>query len=409
MRMANFLIVFPASHHQSPSMPPFNALLIGQSHLTFAPVPLLLRAGFSIDAISLPIQHRSTRLVNSLRIVSTPADLLAAIPPALDGKSYDLICPCDDETLQLIAHSKLPAPLRQQVLPVTSPDHTGHLYSKSGLSLALAIGGVLTPDFRVVDSTNDFASAASDLGLPFLAKLDSSWGGRGIFRFTSAKDIDRHLPKLTFPLVIQRLIPGPTLDLSGFYQNSQLIHFTSSERIASSGGPHGVAKVRRYTQLSHTDPAVFSELQQLGRAVGAHGFSNVTAILSETDGQRYYVECDLRPTVWADHGRLTGNDAAPAFRNWFLHRQPMTWPQPHDETLPASIIISYLARFSAWELLTNRYRAWDFTTPDATLFDHLKARPLPWLASLARQAQSIIPEPLWNRLRSFYGRKRRFL
>ncbi|MFN5960597.1 MAG: hypothetical protein ACK5CW_03855 [Verrucomicrobiota bacterium] len=390
-------------------MSQLNALLIGQSHLTFAPIPLLLRAGFSIDAISLPIQHRSSRLLHSHRTVSTPTELLDTIPPALHGKPYDLICPCDDETLQLIAHSHLPEPIRQQVLPVTSPDHTSHLYSKSGLSLALANGGVLTPDFRVVRSRGDFAAASSDLGFPFLAKLDSSWGGRGIFRFLSAKDIARHLPKLTFPLVLQRLIPGPTLDLSGFYQNTQLIHFTSSERIASSGGPHGVSKVRRFTQLSHIDPTVFPELQTLGRAVGAHGFSNVTAILSETDGQRYYVECDLRPTVWADHGRLTGNDAAPALRNWFLHRQPMTWPQPHDDAFPATSIIPYLARFSAWDLLTNRYRAWDFTTPEATLIDHLKARPLPWLASLARQAQSLIPAPLWNRLRSFYGRKRRFV
>lgn len=390
-------------------MPQLNALLIGQSHLTFAPIPLLLRAGFSIDAISLPIQHRSSRFLNSHRIVSTPTELLDAIPPALHGKSYDLICPGDDETLHLIAHSHLPEPIRLQVLPITSPDHTSHLFSKSGLSLALAHGGVRTPDFRVIHSRGDFASAASDLGFPFLAKLDSSWGGRGIFRFVSAKDIARHLPKLTFPLVIQRLIPGPTLDLSGFYQNSELIHFTHSLFLATSGGPHGVSKVRRYTQLSHVDPAVFPELQALGRAVGAHGFSNVTAILSETDGQRYYVECDLRPTVWADHGRLTGNDAAPAFRNWFLHRQPMKWPQPHDNTFPATNTIPFLGNLSAWELLTNRYHARDFTTPDATLCDHLKARPLPWLASLARKTQSLIPHPLWNRLRSFYARKRRFV
>lgn len=390
-------------------MPPFNALLIGQFHLTVAPIPLLLRAGFSIDAISLPIQHRSSRFLKSHRIVSTPTELLDAIQPALHGKRYDLICPGDDETLHLIAHSHLPEPIRQQVLPITSPAHTSHLFSKSGLSLALANGGVRTPDFRVIHSRGDFSSAASDLGFPFLAKLDSSWGGRGVFRFVSAKDIARHLPKLTFPLVIQRLIPGPTLDLSGFYQHSQLIHFTSSEFIASSGGPHGISKVRRFTQLSHIDPAIFPELQALGKAVGAHGFSNVTAILSETDGQRYYIECDLRPNVWADYGRLMGNDAAPAFRNWFLHRQPMTWPQPHDDAFPATSVIPYLARLSAWELLTNRYRAWDFTTPDATLRDHLMVRPLPWLASIARKAQCVIPDPLWNRLRSLYARKRRFV
>jgi hypothetical protein len=390
-------------------MPLLNALLIGQSHLTFAPVPLLLRAGFSISAISRPIQHRSACLLANHQIVQSPQELIEAIPPALETRAYDLICPADDATLKLLAQSSLPEHIRRKILPVSSLGQTSHLYSKSGLSLALAAAGVRTPEFRIVTTRQEFQPAAADLGFPFLAKLDASWGGRGVFRFLSPKDISRQFPKLTFPLVIQRLIPGLTIDLSGFYQENQLIHFTHSQMVATVDGPFNVSKVRKYTQLSHVDPAVFSELQQLGKAVGAHGFSNVTAILSQTDGLRYYIECDLRPTVWADHGRISGNDAAPAIRNWFLHRQPMTQPQPHHPEFPTTSIIPFLGNLSAWDLLTNRYRAWDFTSPEATVFDHLKARPLPWLASLARSSQSLIPTPVWHRLRSLYGRRRRFL
>lgn len=64
------------------------------------------------------------------------------------------------------------------------------------------------------------------------------------------------------------------------------------------GNKFGASSLRKYYQTSVVDKEIFLEVQQLGKALGADGFTNISCIQSVDGGGRYVIEADMRANAW---------------------------------------------------------------------------------------------------------------
>lgn len=187
----------------------FKALFIGKSYeLTTAPLPLLKRANFEMDLISFfgkPINSSSFENVFCIHSID---QLIEILPELLSKSNYDLVVIGDDEMLADILKSKLSLELKQQILPITSPDGFEHLYSKIGLSKTLRKSGITTPDFWIAQNEIELFSLIQNINYPFIIKIDSSGGGGGVFQCNSPNDVVAHSKRYVYPLLIQEFIEG---------------------------------------------------------------------------------------------------------------------------------------------------------------------------------------------------------
>ncbi len=379
------------------------ALLIGKNQeLTLAPMRLLKRAGVGIDLISIGFKYHDPNILQKNIEIESIDQLTRLLPIELDILSYNLIVVGDDPTLQEIQRSDLPKEVIGKMLPVRGDGKSTHIYSKTALSKLLDAQGIATPPYKIVTSENELLACAQLIGFPLLAKIDSSGGGAGIYECHSESDVLSHKEKYTYPLLLQKLIDGYELDLSSFYQNGQLVHFSYSipKKSISKYGP---SCLREYVQLSNIDRAVYAELQSLGIALGAHGFVNVAAICSHLDGKRYYFEADMRPIAWADYGKFIGNDAAVALREYFTNKITLSFPRAPNPNYPASLLIPHFKRISFFELLTNRFNCWDYLPEKQSLFKVVSTRILHKSAKFSvNYLKPWIPKNVWLTARFFY-------
>jgi len=342
-------------------MKQFKALLIGMSfELTVAPFPLLKRANFDVDLIAffdISARDASFRKVYCINSIDQLAEILLGL---LSQSNYDLVVVGDDEMLLNILNSNISAELKKQILPISSIDGMRHLYSKIGLSILLKNSGIATPRFEVAQNEAELLSFAGKVGYPVMIKIDSSGGGVGVFQCNSLGEIFAHLKSYKYPLLVQQFIAGDMLDLSAFYRNGQLIHFTYSKFEKTIGGSFGPSSVRSYQQLAMVDGEVFDELRTLGMVLSAHGFVNISAVHSIKDGRRYYFEADMRPNVWVDYGKCIGNDAAIAINKYFTYGQVMAYPQIINPSYPKTLLIPHISRLSFLDLLLNKYCCWHY-------------------------------------------------
>ena len=104
---------------------------------------------------------------------------------------------------------------------------------------------------------------------------------------------------------------------------------------------------------------VYQDLLRVGQALGINGFANITCIESKKNGQRYFIEADLRPNVWIDYGKFIGDDAATALKNYFFNNQVFSHRGEVNPLFPKSRIVCFIPRMSLWELMTNQYDSWN--------------------------------------------------
>jgi hypothetical protein len=389
-------------------MPTLQALIIGMDAMAFAPIQLLRRAGFEMDRIGPSLRHRHAPLFRRHFVASDSQALLDRITPVLMATPYDPVVVSDDSTLQSIAQSTLPEALKQRLLPVVSPADRSHLQSKIGLSKRLESAGVRTPRFQIAQTHSDLLNAAAPLRFPILLKVDASAGGRGVFECHSPQNVPARAADLTFPLLLQEKIEGDVIDISGFYRGGRLVHFTYSRMDEFVDGPFGPSSVRTYTQTGAMTGELFDEMTALGKALGAHGFSNVTCVRSKSDGKHYFFEADLRPNVWVDHGRFIGNDAADALRRCFLQGIFPDRLTALNPAFPIHRVIPHPGRVSAWDLIINRHRVRSFIDDGSGVTHHLAAQPARWVAALFKRFRRTLPPTAYDHLRRLYGRHRTF-
>ena len=393
------------------------ALIIGtQAQLLHSLPNLLSRAGFIVDLMtnSFGVKHQKT--IRYLLRFKSLSKLIHALF-ATNLEDYALIVCSDDDTLTAIQMSYLPENKKIKLLPIVAMANAFHLHSKIALSQILHANHIPTPQFAIAKNPSDLQNQVINIGYPVMIKVDQSGGGFGVYSCENADEFKKlgNL-QLQYPLLIQKKVSGKLADLSGFYQNGKLIHFTYSEFEKTIHGKYGPSVLRTYYDSADLPPQIKVELEQIGKALGIHGFTNLSCIMSTQREYRHYIEVDLRPTVWCDYGKYLNDDPAIAIKSYFdkdiTGISPAQSPLTRGHQDPQRI--AHYLRLNLFELLCNRYGIWRYLDgASLSLFAQqcLIRQPLEgieyWLTCAIKTK---LPPGLWQTIRSQYlGIKARFL
>jgi len=319
---------------------------------------LLGRAGVISDAItSAPRLARSRQVRRTFPFEPAPRWIESALD--WQRRTGGMVVPCDDALVRDVRDAAIDGVTKCRLLPLVGPEHLGHAGSKVGLARALAAAGVAAPRFTVVESASGLVTACEAVGYPVVVKVDESGGGEGVFRCGSRAEAEAlEATRLRLPLLVQELIEGDLIDLSGFFRGGRPIHFVHNLYLEMVGSRFGVSKLRRYTQLADLDRTVFEDLVGFGEALGLDGFVNISALRPRDDGRLLFIEADLRPNVWVEASRMFGDDPAPAIRGALDEGRVLPWPPPRPGAAPSTVDLAYPFRLRPWEILTNRHGVW---------------------------------------------------
>lgn len=338
--------------------PPRAALLVGHCRRQMRSVGrLLCRAGFACDAIaSDPRLARSGFFRQVWPFGLPPRWIEAAL--GWHFRTGGLVVPCNDDLVREARDAAIDEAAKCRLLPVSGPEHLGHVGSKVGLARALEKAGVAAPRFVVVDSSAMLVAACESFGYPLLMKVDESGGGEGVFPCRSRAEAEAIAARsLRLPLLLQEWVDGGLIDLSGFFRGGRPVHFVHNLYLDMVGGRFGVSRRRRYTRLALLERTVFDDLSRFAAALGLDGFANISAVRRRVDGRLLFIEADLRPNVWVEASRLFGDDPAPAIRRCFDEGRVLGWPPPHGPG-PSAVDLVYPFRLGGWDLITNRHGVW---------------------------------------------------
>ena len=382
------------------------ALLVGENVELMIAVPTLLsRAGFAVDVITNSYIFKKHPAIKNFIFVAN-SDYIARVASENIKNNYSLIVIGDDNTLKKILNSDLPAEEKIELLPIQTIKNLDHIYSKIGLSRIFQEFGINTPEFCIAKDKSELKKSVESLGYPVFVKVDSSGGGFGVFECSSNGDVEVLLNKLQiYPVLLQKKIQGIELDLSGFYQNSKLIHFSCS-KIERVNGKFGASALRTYMPIAHLQKEIFDELDLLGMALGANGFVNIACIQSDYDKKRYFIEADMRPNAWVDFSKYFGDDPAVQINNFFSTSQTLQHPYPINLAYPDKILLPYFSRIKLWELVINRYCVWKYVPnrDHLTIILYLVIRKIKTM--VIKVFKPLMPEKYWIRLKFVYQKSR---
>ena len=390
------------------------ALLVGDlgDHYLVAleTASLFNRAGFDVDLVTNNSILRKLNSINEFVFVERPSEIPQSALEQSKRRDYDLIIILDDYSLDSILHSRLSDEVKLKLLPVETQQDFKHIGSKCALSLLLKNHDIRTPDFFIAHSEQELEKYFHELGSPCLVKIDFSGAGNGVFECNQEQDIKRighEVP--SWPVLLQRKIDGEELDLSAFYQDSKLIHFSYSSMRGRALGKFSPSALRLYSQLSNIECGVFDDLRRLGVALGANGFVNISCIRSSADSLPYFIEADMRPNVWVNYPKYFGDDPAIAISKYFSTGEVISHPYPVHKNFPSQMILPYFSRIKLWELSLNKYKSWSFI-PDTSLYLILLAPLNKSMKNVARRfLKPAVPDGLWLMMKRAYEVGLRFL
>lgn len=343
-----------------------SALLIGNNPMLLLALPSLLsRSGFTVDLITSCRQLKYSRFIRQYTWVHSKQSKIPEIVQHVE-KNYDWVILSEESVLQEILDSPLSVEKKLQLLPVLSEKHFVHLNSKVGLSQTFQTHGIKTPPFFIAHHIHEAFMNAEKLGYPILLKQNASSGGQGIRLCLSSADF-KTIPRLFFnqKIVVQKYIQGDVLDLSALFLEGQLIHFNYARQEICCFNHFGPSVLRTYTPLSKVEKSFFQDLSHIGKALGIHGFTNITCI-RQPNQECFYFEVDLRPNVWIDFPRYLGEDLSLRIRTWFFARQPLRYPVIQPANPPQELRLPYFLRMKPWEICLNRYLVWRYIPMEDT-------------------------------------------
>lgn len=286
-----------------------SALIIGRQPEYFWQLPPLLTAcGFEVDVLT---GHNKFFTANHhLREVFRAEPLFEA---ALALPDYDWVIPADNSLLHALAHRiDIPEADRMRLAPVTAPTHLGHLNSKIGLSRRLAAAGIPTPDFRVATGIVEAQQRTNELGFPVFAKLDSSAAGHGTVLAQSPQDLERPLFDRR-RVLLQAPAEGTEWAVCGLFLQGALVHLMIAKPFDRRQQFGEWAAIRAVP--TGQEPELVADVARLGRALGLHGFANITCFRTATS--TVFIEADVRPNVWCSRGAEVGDDPIPRISSWW--------------------------------------------------------------------------------------------
>jgi hypothetical protein len=283
---------------------------------------LLTQAGWSCEVVSLSSLYALSAHVRRLHHVEQVERLA---DQALDVLQAGL-----DAAWVIVASDELLADLRQRalldrrylaLLPLVGPGGLAHLFSKLQLSRILDRSGLSTPAWRVATSPDEALQAAEELGYPCFLKRDACNGGRGVARCLSSDQLSQHALRWgAEPLLVQQELNGPLWGVEALFWRGQLQAYAASESLEEMHA-FGPSLRRRYGGLIQECVALEQLLQQLGKALLAHGWANIS-LIQTTDCQWHCFEVDLRPTVWLALDQALGGDFADVIESLPYQLQP---------------------------------------------------------------------------------------
>lgn len=386
------------------------ALLIGTQAQLLHPLPnLLSRAGFTVDLMTSSFGVIRQKSIRHLVIFKTFSELLNALSK-IDLNIYSLVVSSDDDTLTAIQMSNLSEKKKIKLLPIVAMTNATHLHSKIALSQILRSHGIATPNFAIAQNPDELQLKTIKMGFPAMIKIDQSGGGFGVYSCENTDQL-KHLcnQKLTYPLLVQKKVDGKMVDLSGFYQNGRLIHFTYSEFKKCIRGPYGPSVLRTYYDSADLPFQIKDELVKIGKVLGIDGFTNLSCLMSANREQRNYIEVDLRPTIWCDYGKYLGDDPAVAIKAYFdtgISDVSLIQPSPILKQQQPPLQIAHYLRINLFELLVNRYGVWRYLNGASLAVlaqQYLLRQPIDRAEyCLTRIIKTKLSPNLWDTLRSNY-------
>ena len=286
---------------------------------------------------------------------------------AVRENSYRAVVLCDDRTINLVLDSDLPVEDKLALLPVVSTGNFAHLSSKIGLSMIFEQCGIRSPDFSVIENKRQLSDAVLKMGFPLIIKGDRSGGGKQTVDILNESDFKTVLTSFDFfPAILQRKVAGELIGIEAFYQDGELISFSYSEVLETTENEFSPSVLRHYHQTGSIDPSVQQELEDIGRALGADGFANISCILTERN-ERYYFEADMRPTAWVAHSSYFGDALPSKIRNFLMDGTRPACLTTLDERYPATMNMPLFIRMKPWEILINRYSVWKYIYFDSAV------------------------------------------
>ncbi|HEX2660886.1 MAG TPA: ATP-grasp domain-containing protein [Polyangia bacterium] len=296
---------------------PFRALCAGSEQwLSFAHVPRLLkRAGAHVTFLG-PVGAWPLRggFVDTwLRADGDATRVAAALGRHLkQAGPYDWIVLGDDPLLAAVGARRDEAWARA-ALPLPADDvRVGLLGSKAGFVRAAQSLGLPLPPSRVCEGLEAIRAARDALGGSALIKEEGPSGGEGCHPIDSRTDLAR-LPSrlLSHPVVVQRLLPGPTIAVEAIYCQGRLRHAVTSTISRTKDSPFSVSAIRRFVCV----PDAVDLASRLGPSIGLHGFANITLLRDPTDGRPLLVELDPRPNSLFHLAEALGVDLPATLRD----------------------------------------------------------------------------------------------
>ena len=137
------------------------------SDLMEALPPLLTRAGFSVDVITLDKNFNKSKQANHVLIVGSIKDLIEELARG-SSTDYQLYVPTDDQTLAEINGSNIPVDKKTYLLPVINKENLSHIYSKIGLAKILEQSQICSPKYSIALNKSDIFESVKTIPFPFV-------------------------------------------------------------------------------------------------------------------------------------------------------------------------------------------------------------------------------------------------
>lgn len=340
-----------------------NMLVLGQSMHLSRPLPrIFTNSGFNVHFIHKERMFAFDKRLSSFIKVDTEFELIKSAVKAIESNQYDLVVLGDDETINAIKNANIDIQIKTKLLPVMCENNFNHLCSKIELSKAFEINGIPTPDYREVHNKYDLETAIFEMGYPLILKGDRSGGGAQTFECLNEFDRKNLLNKFNYyPAILQRKVHGDLVGIEAFYQNTNLIHYAYSKVLESSdGNEFSPSVLRTFTQNTSVDKRVVFELEMIGKALGANGFSNISAIYSPITNSHMYFEADMRPTAWVGYTRYFGDSLEDKIMSYFFNIHKKKSDFEYQTQSKEQLTIPNYIRMSALELIFNKHGVWRY-------------------------------------------------
>jgi biotin carboxylase len=209
--------------------------------------------------------------------------ILDEIGEIVRQRSIDVVFPSDDVSTRLLAAVRGRLPVRSSPLPDLA---TFDLLNDKGNFTRFALGhGVRVPQCWLYEEADEVRRdlLAGALDFPITVKPTNQSGSRGVIHMHRQNDIAQ-LDSVNYrPILVQRHITGETIGISVICRDGEVLAHATQRR-----------DERRFELFANPD--LVENVAKLVAATRLNGPANFDAVLEESSGLAYIVECN--PRFW---------------------------------------------------------------------------------------------------------------